>query len=77
MLPKTIVGFSVSDLEYYWRMLAWKGTEGIDFHFADCRLDSEANNNDEEYIKARAREGIGSSEKYALLIGEDTGYQYN
>jgi hypothetical protein len=76
MLPKTIVGFSVSDIEYYWRMLAWNGTEGIDFHFADCRLDGEVNNGDEEYIKARVREGIGASEKYILLIGEDTGYHY-
>lgn len=32
MLPKTVVGFSVSDIQYYWQMLAWKGNEGIDFH---------------------------------------------
>jgi hypothetical protein len=77
MLPKTVVGFSGSDIEYYWRMLAWKGTEGIDFHFADCRLDRETNREDEDYIKARVRERIGAAEKYALLIGEDTWYRHN
>jgi hypothetical protein len=58
-------------------MLAWKGTEGIDFHFADCRLDRETNREDEDYIKARVRERIGTAEKYALLIGEDTWYRNN
>lgn len=76
MLPKAVVGFSVSDIEYYWRMLAWKGNEGIDFQFADCRLDGETSPEDENYIKARARERIGATEKYALLIGEDTWYRH-
>jgi hypothetical protein len=75
MLPKTVVGFSDSDIEYYWRMLAWKGTEGIDFHFADGGLDRETNREDEDSVKAKARERIGATGKYALLIGEDTWYR--
>jgi len=76
MLPKTVVGFSASDIEYYWRMLTWKGTEGIDFHFTDCRLDGESLREDEMFVKDRARERIGVTGKYALLIGEDTHYRY-
>lgn len=76
MLPQTVVGFSVSDIEYYWQMLAWKGKEGIDFHFTDCRLDGETSKDDENYIKARARKRIGAAGKYALLIGEDTWHRH-
>jgi hypothetical protein len=76
MLPQTVVGFSVSDIEYYWQMLSWKGKEGIDFRFADCRLDAEACREDEDYVKARVRERIGGAEKYALLIGEDTWHRH-
>jgi len=76
MLPQTVVGFSGSDIEYYWRMLAWQGNEGIDFRFIDCRLDGEASREDEKYVKDRVREGIGAAEKYALLIGEDTWHRH-
>jgi nicotinic acid mononucleotide adenylyltransferase len=76
MLPKTVVGFSVSDIEFYWQMLAWRGKEGIDFDFYDCRLDAETDRKDEERIKAKVRQQIGTSENYALLIGEDTWYRY-
>ena len=76
MLPKTVVGFSVADIQYYWQMLAWKGNEGIDFHFVDCRLSEGTNLEDENYIKAKARERISGAEKYALLIGEDTWYRH-
>jgi len=71
MLPKTIVGFSASNIEYYWRMLAWKGREGIDFDFVDCRLGEESDREDENYVKTKARERMGRAEKYTLLIGED------
>ena len=76
MLPKTVIGFSASDIEYYWQMLAWKGKEGIDFFFTDCRLDEESDREDEENIKAKARQRIGNAGKYALLIGEDTRYKH-
>ena len=77
MLPKAVVGFSVLDIEYYRQMLAWKGKEGIDFFFTDCRLDEEADHEDEAIIKTKARQRIGTTGKYALLIGEDTRYKYN
>jgi hypothetical protein len=76
VLPKTIVGFSTADIEYYRLMLAWKGKEYIDFFFTDCRLAEESRRDDEEYIKIKVRERIGTVEKYALLIGEDTWYRY-
>lgn len=75
MLPKTFVGFSASDIEFYWQMLAWRGKEGIDFHFSDCCLDGEPDREDEERIKARVRQQIDTSEYYALLIGEDTRFR--
>ena len=76
MLPKAVVGFSISDIEYYWRMLAWSGQEGIDFRFTDCRMDEESAREDEKYVKGRVRKMIGAAEKYVLLIGEDTWYRY-
>ena len=76
MIPQTVVGFSVADIEYYWQMLAWRGREGIGFNFTDCRLEGEANREDEDYIKARVRERFGAAEKYALLIGEDTWHRH-
>jgi len=76
MLPKAVVGFSVSDIDYYWRMLAWRGQEGIDFSFTDCRMDEDPDREDEIHVKARVREMIGAAEKYILLIGEDTWYRY-
>lgn len=76
MLPKTVVGFSIADIEYYRQMLAWRGKEHIDFHFTDCRLAEETDREDEKYIKAKVRERIGTAQKYALLIGEDTWYRY-
>ena len=72
MLPKAVVGFSVANLEYYYTMLAWQGKERIDFHFTDCRLAQEHKLEDEKYIKNLARQRIGTTEKYVLLIGEDT-----
>ena len=76
MLPKAVVGFSVSDIDYYWRMLAWSGQEGIDFSFTDCRMDADPAREDEKYVKDRVRKVIGTAEKYILLIGEDTWYRY-
>lgn len=76
MLPKTVVGFSTADIEYYYRMLAWKGKEHIDFHFTECRMAEETTHDNEEYIKNTVRQRIGMAEKYALLIGEDTSFRY-
>lgn len=72
MLPKAVVGFSSTDVEYYYAMLAWRGKERIDFHFTDCQLAQEKNLEDEISIKNLVRQGIGATEKYVLLIGEDT-----
>jgi hypothetical protein len=76
MLPKTVVGFSAADIEYYYMMPAWKGKERIDFHFTHCRLTEETRLDDEEYVKSIVRERIGTTDKYALLIGEDTAFRY-
>ncbi len=75
MLTKTIVGYSSSDIEYYYSMLAWKHSEGIDFHFADCGLTAEAVRYSEKQVKERARQIIEHTGKYALLIGEDTWFR--
>lgn len=37
-LPRTFVGFSSTDIKYYWLMKAWKENENIDFNFTDCQL---------------------------------------
>ncbi len=76
MLPKTIVGYSIADIEYYRMMLAWRGKECIDFHFTDCGLAQESNLTDGEHIKALVRQRIGAGDKYAFLIGEDTWFRY-
>ncbi len=76
MLPKTVVGYSITDAEYYYAMLAWRGKERIDFFFTDCGLARESNLDNEEFIKALVRERIGTTDKYALLIGEDTGFRH-
>ena len=54
-LPRTFVGFSSTDLNYYRLMLAWKAHEKIDFDFVDCQLQSELNSENEEYIKRKCR----------------------
>jgi hypothetical protein len=35
-LPRTLVGFSSTDIHYYRLMLVWKEHEHIDFNFTDC-----------------------------------------
>ena len=71
-LPRTFIGFSSTDINYYWLMLAWKEHEHIDFNFTDCQLNSELNSEDEEYIKRKCRGRINMAGKYILLIGNDT-----
>lgn len=71
-LPKTFVGFSSTDIRYYWLMKAWKENENIDFNFSDCQLNDEINSDDENYIKRKCRERINLAGKYVMLIGEDT-----
>jgi hypothetical protein len=71
-LPRTFVGFSSTDLNYYRLMLAWKAHEKIDFDFVDCQLQSELNSEDEEYIKRKCRTRINMAGTYILLIGVDT-----
>jgi hypothetical protein len=61
MLPKTFVGFSTTDSEFYRQMLAWRGNEGIDFYFSDCRLNAENDREDEEQTKAKVRQQIKSA----------------
>lgn len=71
-LPRTFVGFSSSDINYYRLMLAWKEHEHIDFNFANCQLGQEINSEDEAYIKRRCRERIEMAGTFAVLIGQDT-----
>ncbi len=76
MLPKTVVGFSSADIEYYYTMLAWKQNEHIDFDFTDSSLAEVSHRDHEEYVKERVRQAFGNAEKYALLVGEDTYFRY-
>ena len=71
-LPRTFVGFSSTDINYYWLMLAWKANEHIDFDFADCQLAEEIDSEDEDYIKSKCRKRINMAATFAILIGEDT-----
>lgn len=75
-LPRTFVGFSSTDINYYWLMKAWKENENIDFNFTDCQLDDDINSDDEDYVKRKCRERINMASKYILLIGDDTRYKY-
>jgi hypothetical protein len=75
-LPRTFVGFSSTDIEYYWLMLAWKENEKIDFNFTDCQLQDDIDSEDEPYIKSKVRKRIGMAGSFALLIGKDTRYKY-
>lgn len=71
-LPRTFVGFSSTDINYYRLMTAWKANNSIDFNFADCQLHSELNSTNEAYIKRKCKERINLAGKYVLLIGQDT-----
>lgn len=71
-LPRTFVGFSSTDINYYRLMLAWKENQHIDFDFANCQLGSEINSENEAYIKSKCRERIGMAGTFAVLIGQDT-----
>lgn len=75
-LPRTFVGFSSTDLNYYRLMTAWKANEHIDFNFCDCQLQQELNSDNEAYIKRRCRERINMAGTYLMLIGEDTRYKH-
>jgi MTH538 TIR-like domain (DUF1863) len=71
-LPRTFVGFSSTDIRYYWLMQAWKANENIAFNFTDCQLTTEINSDNEVYIKRKCRERINMSGTFAVLIGQDT-----
>lgn len=71
-LPRTFVGFSSTDMTYYWLMRAWKEHEHIDFDFCDCQLQNEVRSEDEGYIKQKCRERIKMAGTYIMLIGKDT-----
>lgn len=71
-LSRTFVGFSSTDIRYYWLMKAWKVNEYIDFNFTDCQLGSEINSENETYIKNKCRERINMAGTFAVLIGQDT-----
>lgn len=75
-LPRTFVGFSSTDIRYYWLMKAWKENENIDFNFTDCQLHNDINSDDEAYVKHKCRERINMAGKFIQLIGEDTRYKY-
>lgn len=71
-LSRTFVGFSSTDIRYYWLMKAWKVSEHIDFNFTDCQLGSEINSENETYVKNKCRERINMAGTFAVLIGQDT-----
>lgn len=71
-LPRTFVGFSSTDIDYFRMMLAWKAHEHIDFNFTNVQLPSALNSSNEDYIKRRCREQIAMAGTYVLLIGQDT-----
>jgi len=75
-LPKTFVGFSSTDINYYRLMKAWKENENIDFDFTDCQLHNDVNSDDENYVKHKCRERINMAGKFIQLIGEDTMHKY-
>jgi hypothetical protein len=71
-LPRTFVSFSSTDIGYYRMMCAWKGSEDIDFNFADFQLDDAIKSENEYYIKQICREKIRQTDTFVLLIGNDT-----
>lgn len=71
-LPRTFIGFSSTDINYYRLMLAWKANERIDFNFANCQLSQEVHSDNEAYIKQKCRERIDMAGTFAVLIGKDT-----
>jgi hypothetical protein len=71
-LPRTFIGFSSTDINYYRLMLAWKKNEHIDFDFTNCQLGAEINSENEAYIKSKCRDRIGMAGKFGVLIGKDT-----
>lgn len=75
-LLSAFVGFSSSDINYYWLMKAWKAHEHIDFDFRDCQLQSDINSEDERYVKDKCRRRLLMATKFVQLIGGDTRYKY-
>jgi len=75
-LPRTFVGFSSTDGNYYRLMLAWKAHEHIDFDFCDCQLQGEVRSEDEAYIKRKCRARLQMAGTFIQLIGADTRYKY-
>lgn len=75
-LPRTFVGFSSTDIRYYYLMRAWKENTKFDFNFTDCQLIKEIRSEDEEYIKRQCRERINMAGTFISLIGEDTKSKY-
>jgi hypothetical protein len=75
-LPRTVIGFSDTDISFYQLMTTWKDTANIDFIFTSCNLQSEKDLENEQHIKSICRERINPGDKYILLIGEDTKYKY-
>jgi len=75
-LPRTFVGFSSTDINYYRLMQAWKENNNIDFDFTDCQLHNDINSDDENYVKRKCRERINMAGKFIQLIGKDIRYKY-
>lgn len=75
-LPRTFVGFSSTDINYYRTMLMWKAHDHIDFDFCDVQLQDALNSTNEQYIKQRCRERLDMAGTYILLIGQDTRYKH-
>jgi hypothetical protein len=76
-LPRTFVGFSGTDINYYRMMCAWNKNKRINFDFVDCQLTDEINSENEAYIKSKCRARINMAGTFVMLIGEDTRYKHN
>jgi len=75
LMPRTIVGFSTTDIKYYTLMKAWKNGSSLEFNFRDCELYDYPAREDEVRVKQRCCACITGTDKYIMLIGEDTRYK--
>ena len=75
-LARTFVGFSSTDIGYYYLMCGWKAHDDIDFNFCDCQIEEAINSDSERYIKERCRARLEMAGTYIMLIGSDTRHKH-
>ncbi len=72
VLPRTMVGFSATDLDCYRRMQAWRAGEQQNFDFVDCLVSDVTGAEAEAAMRRRFRERIETVRTFLVLIGTDT-----